>query len=188
MRVTGLLVIAMCVLYVRALEKKCDCHNLNIKELLENVKCRLEEMEQRENEHKRSGTHKKSVAFHVNLKKDLRNLTPNAVVIFDQVVLNIGEAYNSSNGLFTCPEDGVYSFTWTALTSPNNSFESVFVVNGTIVAGNRASAYKNKEYQPATKNVVVELKKGDIANVAGYKNYAKHMYGFWSSYSGFRVF
>lgn len=135
-----------------------------------------------------SGTDKKKVAFHVNLGKDLRNLKPKAVVIFDKVILNIGKAYSPSNGLFTCPEDGVYSFTWTALTSPNNSFESDFVVNGKVVAGNRASAYNDKEYQPATKTVVVELKKGDVANVAAHGNYAKHIYPFWSSYSGFRVF
>ncbi|CAC5406481.1 unnamed protein product [Mytilus coruscus] len=49
MRVTGLLVIEMCVLYVRAFEKKCDFHNLSTKELLENLKYRLEEKEQREN-------------------------------------------------------------------------------------------------------------------------------------------
>ncbi|XP_052074356.1 complement C1q-like protein 2 isoform X2 [Mytilus californianus] len=187
MRATVLLVIA--IVSAGALEKKCD--KLSMKELLEIVKKRFEEIEQRENEHKCkcSGTdHKKNIAFHVNLRSDIRNLSPKAVVIFDQVVLNMGKAYNPSNGLFSCPEDGVYSFTWTALTSPNTSFESDFVVNGEVVAGNRASAYNIKQYLPATKTVVVKLEKGDIANVAAHGNSAKHIYPFWSSYSGFRVF
>ncbi|XP_052074355.1 complement C1q-like protein 2 isoform X1 [Mytilus californianus] len=189
MRATALLLIAMFVLSARALEKKCD--KLSMKELLEIIKQRFEEIKQRANEHKCkcSGTdHKKNVAFHVNLGSDIKNLKPRAVVMFDQVVLNMGKAYNPSNGLFTCPDDGVYSFTWTALTSPNTSFESDFVVNGKVVAGNRASAYNDKEYQPATKTVVVKLKKGDVANVAAHGHSAKHMYPFWSSYSGFRVF
>ncbi|XP_063448106.1 uncharacterized protein LOC134727654 [Mytilus trossulus] len=100
----------------------------------------------------------------------------------------MGKAYNPSKRLFTCPDDGVYSCTWTALTSPNKSFEGDFVVNGKVVAGNRASAYNDKEYQPATKTVVLDLKKGDVANVAVQGYYAKHIYHFWSSYSGFRVF
>ncbi|CAC5365475.1 unnamed protein product [Mytilus coruscus] len=135
-----------------------------------------------------SGTRKKNVAFHANLGTTLGNLSPKAVVVFDQIVLNIEKAYNPLNGLFTCPEDGVYSFTWTALTSPNSSFESDFVVNGKIVAGNRASSHNDNEYQPATKTVVVQLKKGDKANVAAHGNYAKQIHDFWSSYSGFRVF
>lgn len=39
--------VAMFVLSVCASEKSCDSHKLSIKELLENVKHRLEEIEQR---------------------------------------------------------------------------------------------------------------------------------------------
>ncbi|XP_052072522.1 heavy metal-binding protein HIP-like [Mytilus californianus] len=168
MKTTGLLVTVMSVLSARASEKSCDSHKLSIKEPLANVKHRLEEIEHRENDHtcKFGGTRKKNVAFRANLGTTLRNLSPKAVVVVDQIVLNIGKAYNTLNGLFTCPEDGVYSFTWAAMTSPNSSFESDFVVNGKIVAGNLASSHNDNEYQPTTKTVVVQLKKGDKANVA----------------------
>ncbi|XP_071177381.1 complement C1q-like protein 4 [Mytilus edulis] len=190
MKTTWLLVIAMFLFSVSASEKSCDSHKLSIKELLENVKHRLEEIEQREHDHacEFRGPRKKNVAFHANLGTKLRNLSPKAVVVFDRVVLNIGKAYNPLNGLFTCPENGVYSFTWTALTPPNSSFETDFVVNGKVVAGNRASAYNDSDYHPATKTVVVELKKGDVANVAAHGHAAKQLTDFWSSYSGFRVF
>lgn len=82
----------------------------------------------------------------------------------------------------------MYSLTWTALTPPNSSFESDFVVNGKVVAGNRASSHNDIDYHPATKTVVVELKKGDVANVAAHRHAAKQLTDFCSSYSGFRVF
>lgn len=92
------------------------------------------------------------------------------------------------NGLLISPYDGIYSFTWTALTAPNSNFESHFYVNHRRIAGNRASAFRDKEWQSATKTVVVEMKKSDKASIKVYRSNGRYLCEHWSSYSGYRIF
>ena len=78
------------------------------------------------------------------------------------VLINIGNGYNPRNGIFTCPQDGVYVFTWT-------------VMDGSRQQGCRANIYKNgvrslEAYswegsqgyaEDATNTVVYQLSVGD---------------------------
>lgn len=57
-----------------------------------------------------------TVAFHVYLKNSISSLQKNQILIYDNVIANIGEGYDTTTGKFTAPKDGVYSFTWTYLT------------------------------------------------------------------------
>lgn len=41
------------------------------------------------------------------------SLAPNTKIIFDNTVLNIGDHYDTTSGIFTCPVDGVYIFSLT---------------------------------------------------------------------------
>ena len=36
----------------------------------------------------------------------------NAKVVYNKVLVNVGNAYNPKTGEFTCPRGGVYIFTW----------------------------------------------------------------------------
>ncbi|VDI44459.1 Hypothetical predicted protein [Mytilus galloprovincialis] len=50
------------------------------------------------------------VAFHARLKNDLTSIGTNQPIVFDDVTLNNGNAYNSGDGIFITPVAGVYVF------------------------------------------------------------------------------
>lgn len=70
------------------------------------------------------------IAFHAALKHILRNLPVKTTLKFDDVLLNKGNAYDPTTGVFTAPEDGVYSFEWTFLSIQKSSVYLEIVVDG----------------------------------------------------------
>ncbi|XP_022300645.2 uncharacterized protein LOC111108853 [Crassostrea virginica] len=60
------------------------------------------------------------IAFQANLKHNLQNLPINTALKFDNVRLNKGGGYDPNTGIFTAPEDGVYSFAWSFLSNNGN--------------------------------------------------------------------
>lgn len=50
------------------------------------------------------------VAFHARLKNDLTTIGTYQPIVFDDVTLNNGNAYNSGDGIFITPVAGVYVF------------------------------------------------------------------------------
>ena len=52
------------------------------------------------------------VAFSAYLDHTLTNVGQHETIIFNQVVLNEAEAYDTNSGIFTCPQDGVYLFSF----------------------------------------------------------------------------
>lgn len=53
------------------------------------------------------------VVFQLSLNKFLENLKTQETVVFDEITLNEGNAYNKTSGIFTTTFDGLYSFTMT---------------------------------------------------------------------------
>ena len=52
------------------------------------------------------------VAFSVSLSHQLGNIQGEQIIIFNHVILNEAEGYDESTGIFICPQDGVYLFTF----------------------------------------------------------------------------
>ncbi|KAL3836230.1 hypothetical protein ACJMK2_021669 [Sinanodonta woodiana] len=60
-----------------------------------------------------------TVAFHAYLAKD-GGAVQSAHVVFDTVLLNIGNAYSPLHGIFRAPYNGTYLFSMTAVISPGH--------------------------------------------------------------------
>ncbi|XP_071135975.1 heavy metal-binding protein HIP-like [Mytilus edulis] len=129
-------------------------------------------------------------AFFANLSKTLSNLKSDQIVKFDTIVTNVGKPYSPKTGKFTAPRDGTYTFSWTCLTFAKSRFETRLAVNNQYISGNRANAQNINQYVQATKNVVVQMKKGDVATVRVLGSYGLSLYGGgynFSSFSGFMI-
>ena len=60
-----------------------------------------------------------TVAFSAGLTQQV-SLTPNTSVAFDRVWLNIGDGYDNTTGIFTCPVAGTYVFMYSGLAESVN--------------------------------------------------------------------
>lgn len=58
------------------------------------------------------------------MKDNLENMKTRETVIFNQVSLNEGNAYDTTSGKFTAPIDGVFFFSWGILTDNGKYFVS----------------------------------------------------------------
>ena len=97
------------------------------------------------------------------MSSDQCNLEVRSTVVFNQVRLNKGEAYCPSTGFFTCPEDGVYSFTCNLTTKPGHVLHTMLAVDGKDVARCYRDLLSTKNCFMSTKNVLVAMKEGEKA-------------------------
>lgn len=79
-----------------------------------------------------------TIAFQSSLTKQLENMNRSRqeTVIFDNVSLNEGNAYNEPSEIFTAPSNGIYSFTWTMLTKSGKYCITEIARNGQNVVNN----------------------------------------------------
>jgi hypothetical protein len=103
------------------------------------------------------------VAFFAELSQDL---TPSSgqTVVFDQILTNVGNAYNPVTGIFTIPVTGTYHFN-VVLSSPNNN-DANHLMHFFILQNGRKIAYlfldHNTDYWIHTSSSsVVQGTKGD---------------------------
>ncbi|XP_061169543.1 uncharacterized protein LOC133178897 [Saccostrea echinata] len=109
--------------------------------------------------------------------------------IFDSVLVNEGNHFNSVSGTFTSPSAGAYVFSWATLTNPGNAAHPYLRVNG-VYKGKTAFNQKGSSQQiwsSGSNSIVVSLEEGDRVNIAsGYLGaYARE--GF-SSFSGWKLY
>ena len=103
----------------------------------------------------------KNVAFTVSLNH-YGSQWANKRIIYDRILLNIGNGYSAQTGVFVCPRDGEYVFTWSTMSRGDNA-DCYADIHRNGVAGLRT--YSNEaggSYNEAAYNTVVfHLIKGD---------------------------
>lgn len=96
-----------------------------------------------------------AVGFHVALKQTFEN---NDVLKFQDVVLNVGDAYQPLTGIFTCPTSGLYHFSFNVVKM-GQRIRVELVSKNTVVA--TAAAVDMVNADTATGGAVLQLVKGD---------------------------
>uniref|UniRef100_A0A8D0CVP0 Cerebellin 10 n=1 Tax=Sander lucioperca TaxID=283035 RepID=A0A8D0CVP0_SANLU len=91
-------------------------------------------------------------------------------LIYKHVITNIGNAYNSTTGMFTAPVRGVYHFEWTVAANGDNSHAS-----GAGLVKNSEHVFLAYEYQAtgfmsSSKAVALLLEVGDVVFVRMFVN------------------
>ncbi|KAH3801155.1 heavy metal-binding protein HIP-like [Dreissena polymorpha] len=126
------------------------------------------------------------VAFSAYLARDLDNLGPDQTVIFENVTLNDGNAYNPLLGTFHVPQAGLYFFTVTLQSFQKRRQWFKLVADRHIQA---ELLYYPFGHQMATNTAVLRLKEGQTVRVAvsEEENGVSLQNGYTSKFSGFFV-
>ncbi len=120
------------------------------------------------------------VAFSVHLRGDKAvSLTGGSVVLFDQVLTNIGNGYNENSGAFTAPVAGTYFFTIYFMAGGTGKYAHLGIfVNGE----SKCTQYAEGPYGVGTCSIIEELSVGDVVNVKIFYPATSNLYGSSSSY------
>ena len=126
------------------------------------------------------------VAFSATLlPHDVYHLGFNQPIVFDNTVLNVGNGYNSSTGVFSAPYDGIYSFTSTIFGRLDNG-TMYFKLCKNIVSC--FARFEIKESHQVTQSVILELHKGDDVAVLHHGNDDGIVGHNFTTFSGFLLY
>lgn len=104
------------------------------------------------------------VAFLASVSSHTHDLGANQNIEFDNVITNIGNAYNSHAGLFIAPVSGIYLFSATILDYPNINGHFEIQKNNAVVT--RLYVHSSVSvYDTSSSTVVLQLAKGDDLSV-----------------------
>lgn len=116
------------------------------------------------------------VAFKASLTASITNIQTQ-IVIFDQVELNIGNAYNVLHGNFIAPVNGTYLFSIYACSYLGHTVVLHLMRNGSIV--DHLLAGDQNYHECSSNTVILDLNKGDDVYVSGRDYlYANAGYGY----------
>jgi hypothetical protein len=109
------------------------------------------------------------------------------VISFGDVILNQGGGYDPQTGIFTAPDDGLYSFTWAFLTKKGGTiYFSAMVDNETKVR----SCVKNlqDDYISTSGHLLYDLKKGSQVWIQTFYLQATYVHAnSYTYFSGHRI-
>ena len=132
------------------------------------------------------------VGFTASLTSTLTNLGTHQHVIFDNVVSNVGNAYNSRDGHFSAPAVGLYSFFLTATNVPGYSASLSLMLNGLTKAVTLAHGTSNApgQWETSTCSVVLMLARGEevwAQNEGAFSTVEQLDGHLYSSFGGFLI-
>ncbi|OWF36461.1 complement C1q subcomponent subunit B-like [Mizuhopecten yessoensis] len=101
------------------------------------------------------------VAFYARLTSNVNNVMVDYTIKFGTVVTNRGGGYNPTTGAFTCPQPGMYVFSWTTALGSTGMVETEITRNG-ISSGTGVIKSMHESGAKDTNMVLLELSLGDV--------------------------
>ena len=101
-------------------------------------------------------------------------------VVFDHTLLNEGNAYDNTTGVFTCALPGIYAFNVHAQSGgPGGSYHEVVLhmkLNNDVVSALEAGV-AHDNYDASSMSAVLQLQAGDVVTVVtGTRSYLTNIY------------
>jgi hypothetical protein len=124
---------------------------------------------------------KQAITFHAMMSDDLVS-NIGQTVVFDDVITNIGKAYNHHTGHVTVPYDGLYFFTVSFLKRYISNLTLTMLINSRTISRGHATNYTSGA-TTRSMNAAVFLKKGDVVRIIGSSVNAR-IHGDWTSFTG----
>ncbi|CAC5390521.1 C1QL [Mytilus coruscus] len=157
---------------------------------MKSIQYQLKLLEENDGKCDCTGSGPDKVAFMAKNSAALQNIPSKSVIVYNTVVANLGNGYDSSNGIFTAPSNGVYIFSWTVLCHHGKSFFTYLILNGSTIAKNYASAGGVADHASGSQNVILEIKKNDKVFIRIQDGTTgQYMYGdSWSTFSGYKLY
>lgn len=113
-----------------------------------------------------------NVAFYSYLSKNLHEPSINHVLVYDNVVTNIGGHYNRYTGVFTAPQSGTYVFTFTVYCNAGGGVSLELIVNSYIFDGILCNASGADWDRTASSTAVKQINQGDTIFIRTHHQFA----------------
>ena len=127
----------------------------------------------------------KNIAFTVALNHN--GPQPDKKVMYDLILLNIGNGYSAQSGVFTCPRDGEYVFTWSTMGgSESQDCYSFIYRNGVVGLQTHSYEAGGSYHEVASNTAVFHLIIGDSVWIETRS--CVYFYGYpYTAFSGWRL-
>jgi hypothetical protein len=89
-----------------------------------------------------------------------KTLNTYSVIKFDKIVINNGNHYHPTDGVFVAPISGVYMFAWNTLTYSGDSLHTKLRVESEV-KGTVGSSAASGQYMPGSASLLCHVKKGE---------------------------
>lgn len=124
------------------------------------------------------------VVFHAVISSS-RTYDKGSPWIYDQVVTNVGNAYNTSTGKFTAPTNGIYQFNWYTLSNPKVTSHPGLFVNGQIKARQAANNQSGtSQWLTTGSSMALPLKRGDEVYIMDVHGWKAQLRSQWTAFGG----
>ncbi|VDI45480.1 Hypothetical predicted protein [Mytilus galloprovincialis] len=118
---------------------------------------------------------KEPVMFYARINRSGFTLQTLSTLVFDTVILNLGEHYDKYDGVFVAPRKGIYLFSWTLSIHGGIYAVTELIVEGQGVS-NSGSTGTSGGHQSASMTTLSRMKKDDHAFIRTTTYGSKHVF------------
>jgi len=125
------------------------------------------------------------VAFLATLADHAESLGADQIIAFENVITNVGDAYNSHAGVFIAPVSGIYVFSTSIMSYRSTQSHYAFKRNDVVVTYMFYHGDALNAYDTTGSTVTLQLSKGDDVAVVNLDSDKDVNGSHYSSFTGF---